>query len=33
VSIRRRDGAQEQGVAWHDLAWRLGEEVRDRRPE
>lgn len=32
VSVRRRDGSQEQGVAWEDLAARLGAEVRDRRP-
>ncbi len=31
VSIRRRDGSQEQGVSWADLAARLGDEVRDRR--
>jgi threonyl-tRNA synthetase len=30
ASVRRRDGSQEQGVAWADLAWRLGEEVRSR---
>jgi threonyl-tRNA synthetase len=33
ASVRRRDGAQEQGVAWADLAARLGDEVRSRRPE
>ncbi len=33
VSVRRRDGSQEQGVAWADLAARLGDEVRERRPE
>jgi threonyl-tRNA synthetase len=31
VSVRRRDGSQEQGVAWSDLAARLGDEVRERR--
>jgi threonyl-tRNA synthetase len=31
ASVRRRDGSQEQGVTWADLATRLGEEVRDRR--
>jgi threonyl-tRNA synthetase len=31
ASVRRRDGSQEQGVTWGDLAWRLGEEVRERR--
>jgi len=31
ASVRKRDGSQEQGVTWHDLAWRLGEEVRERR--
>jgi threonyl-tRNA synthetase len=31
ASVRRRDGSQEQGVTWDDLAARLGEEVRDRR--
>jgi threonyl-tRNA synthetase len=31
ASVRRRDGSQEQGVAWSDLAWRLGEEARERR--
>jgi threonyl-tRNA synthetase len=30
VSVRRRDGSQEQGVPWADLAARLGEEVRSR---
>jgi threonyl-tRNA synthetase len=30
ASVRRRDGSQEQGVGWADLAWRLGEEVRSR---
>jgi len=32
ASVRRRDGSQEQGVAWADLAERLGAEVRERRP-
>ena len=32
ASVRRRDGSQEQGVGWDDLAGRLGEEVRERRP-
>jgi len=31
ASVRRRDGSQEQGVTWADLATRLGEEVRERR--
>ena len=31
ASVRRRDGSQEQGVAWGDLASRLGDEVRERR--
>ncbi len=30
ASVRRRDGSQEQGVGWADLAARLGEEVRTR---
>ncbi len=30
ASVRRRDGSQEQGVTWTDLAVRLGAEVRDR---
>ena len=30
ASVRRRDGSQEQGVAWADLGWRLGEEIRAR---
>ncbi len=30
VSVRRRDGSQEQGVTWADLAVRLGDEVRTR---
>ncbi len=30
ASVRRRDGSQEQGVSWSDLAARLGTEVRDR---
>jgi threonyl-tRNA synthetase len=30
VSVRRRDGSQEQGISWGDLAGRLGEEVRTR---
>ena len=30
ASVRRRDGSQEQGVSWADLAGRLGEEVRTR---
>jgi threonyl-tRNA synthetase len=30
ASVRRRDGTQEQGVAWRELAARLGEEVRLR---
>jgi threonyl-tRNA synthetase len=33
ASIRRRDGSQEQGIGWADLAQRLGEEVRERRLE
>ena len=33
ASVRRRDGSQEQGVAWADLAARLGEELRARRLE
>ncbi len=32
ASVRRRDGTQEQGVGWSDLAARLGAEARDRRP-
>ena len=32
ASVRRRDGWQEQGVAWADLAARLGAEARERRP-
>ena len=31
VSVRSRDGSQEQGVGWADLASRLGEEVREKR--
>ncbi len=31
ASVRRRDGSQEQGVTWGDLAARLGDEVRERR--
>ncbi|MCI4354733.1 MAG: His/Gly/Thr/Pro-type tRNA ligase C-terminal domain-containing protein, partial [Thermoplasmata archaeon] len=31
ASVRRRDGSQEQGVGWADLAVRLGAEVRERR--
>ena len=31
ASVRRRDGSQEQGVGWDDLASRLGDEVRERR--
>jgi threonyl-tRNA synthetase len=31
ASVRRRDGSQEQGVGWADLAARLGEESRERR--
>jgi threonyl-tRNA synthetase len=31
VSVRRRDGTQEQGVGWDDLADRLGQEIRERR--
>ena len=31
ASVRRRDGSQEQGVAWADLAARLGDEVSERR--
>ncbi len=31
VSVRHRDGSQEQGVGWADLAARLGEESRERR--
>jgi threonyl-tRNA synthetase len=30
VSVRRRDGSQEQGVGWTDLAQRLGQQIRDR---
>jgi threonyl-tRNA synthetase len=33
VSVRRRDGTQEQGVGWTELAERLGKEVRDRRTD
>ncbi len=33
ASVRRRDGSQEQGIAWSDLATRLGDEVRERRLE
>jgi len=33
ASVRRRDGSQEPGVAWSDLAARLGAEVRERRLE
>jgi threonyl-tRNA synthetase len=33
VSVRRRDGTQEQGVGWTELAERLGQEVRDRRTD
>jgi threonyl-tRNA synthetase len=32
ASVRRRDGSQEQGVAWDDLAARLGTEARERGP-
>lgn len=31
ASVRRRDGSQEQGVAWADLAARFGAEVAERR--
>jgi threonyl-tRNA synthetase len=31
ASVRRRDGSQEQGVGWPELAARLGAEVRERR--
>lgn len=31
VSVRKRDGSQEQGVAWAGLASRLGEEIREKR--
>ncbi len=31
VSVRRRDGSQEQGVGWTDLATRLADEARERR--
>ncbi len=31
ASVRRRDGSQEQGIGWSDLANRLGDEVRERR--
>ncbi|HET7829928.1 MAG TPA: threonine--tRNA ligase [Candidatus Limnocylindrales bacterium] len=30
ASVRKRDGSQEQGVGWADLAARLGEEIRGR---
>jgi threonyl-tRNA synthetase len=30
ASVRRRDGSQEQGVAWDDLAMRLAEEAASR---
>jgi threonyl-tRNA synthetase len=30
VAVRRRDGSQEQGVGWDELAARLGEEVRTK---
>jgi threonyl-tRNA synthetase len=30
ASVRKRNGSQEQGVAWADLAERLGEEIRTR---
>ncbi len=33
ASVRRRDGSQEQGVAWDDLAERLATEVAERRVE
>jgi threonyl-tRNA synthetase len=33
ASVRRRDGSQEPGVAWSELAARLGAEVRERRLE
>ncbi len=33
ASVRRRDGSQEQGIAWSDLAARLGDEIRERRLE
>ena len=31
ASLRRRDGSQEQGLGWNDLAVRLGDEARERR--
>jgi len=31
ASVRRRDGSQEQGVPWAELARRLGDEARERR--
>jgi threonyl-tRNA synthetase len=33
ASVRRRDGSQEQGVAWAELAERLAAEARERRPD
>jgi threonyl-tRNA synthetase len=33
ASVRRRDGSQEQGVTWDDLAERLATEVAERRVE
>jgi threonyl-tRNA synthetase len=33
ASVRRRDGSQEQGVAWDDLAERLATEAAERRVE
>ncbi len=33
VSVRRRDGSQEHGVRWEDLASRLGRLARERQPD
>jgi len=33
VAVRRRDGTQEQGVGWADLAARLGQQIRERRAD
>jgi threonyl-tRNA synthetase len=33
VSVRRRDGGQEQGVGWDDVAERVAEEVAAKRVE
>jgi threonyl-tRNA synthetase len=33
ASVRLRDGSQEQGVGWADIAARLGQAIREKRPD